>query len=90
MSGEAPPDELLATVSSEETTCGEFTNEAMRFWQVMPDEHKEMIITNVWCGSCSQGTTIVSFKGRMERGDLVLEGECQGCGGPVARVVEGS
>ena len=68
----------------------EFTDVAKRFWQAMPDEHKEMIITNVWCGSCSHVATIVNFSGKLERGNLILEGECQKCRGPVARLVEGS
>ena len=68
----------------------EFTDEGKRFWQAMPDEHKERIITNVWGGSCSHEATIVNFSGKIERGDLILEGECQKCRGPVARVVEGS
>jgi hypothetical protein len=65
------------------------TDEARKFWQGIPDEHKELIISNVWCGSCSKETTIVNFKGKIERGDLILEGECQACGDLVARLVEG-
>ena len=67
-----------------------FTAEASQFWQALPDEHKEAIVTSVWCGSCGQGTTIVNFKGKMEKGNLILDGECQRCRGPVGRFVEGS
>jgi hypothetical protein len=35
-------------------------------------------------------TTIVQFTGRIEQGDLVLDGRCISCGGPVARVIEGA
>ena len=68
----------------------EFTTQARRFWQALPDEHKETVVTNVWCGSCGQGTTIVHFGGKIQRVDLMLEGECQRCGGPVGRLVERS
>ncbi len=63
---------------------------ARRFWQALPDEYQEAIVTNVWCGACGQGTTIVNFKGKMEKAHLILEGECQRCRGPVERLVEGS
>ncbi len=65
-----------------------FTAEASQFWQALPDEHKAAIVTNVWCRSCSQETTIVNFKGKVEKGNLILEGECRECSGPVARLVE--
>ena len=66
-----------------------FTAEASQFWQALPDEHKQALIANVWCGSCSEETTIVDFSGKMERGNLILEGECRECRGPVGRLVEG-
>lgn len=65
-----------------------FTSEAEQFWQGLPDKYRQAIVTNVWCGSCGQGTTIVNFTGKVEKGDLVLEGECKRCGESVGRLVE--
>ena len=45
-----------------------FTAEASQFWGALPDEHKQAIVTNVWCGSCSHETTIVNFRDKMENG----------------------
>lgn len=36
-----------------------------------------------------QALTITHFTGRIERGDLILTGQCIQCHGEVARVVEG-
>ena len=66
-----------------------FTAEASQFWGALPDEHKQAIVTNVWCGSCSHETTIVNFRGNGEW-NLILEGECRKCGESVARLVKGS
>jgi hypothetical protein len=46
------------------------------------------LLNNVWCVACHTTTTIVQFTGRIEQGDLVLDGRCINCGGPVARVIE--
>ncbi len=47
------------------------------------------LLNNVWCVACRKTTTIVRFTGKMERGDIVLQGHRIRCDGPVARVVEG-
>jgi hypothetical protein len=72
-----------------ENIVDKFTPEAKRFWQGLPDGHKELIIANVWCGSCRNAMTIVNFSGKVEGGDLILEGECQKCGDPIARLIDG-
>lgn len=33
---------------------------------------------------------IGNVSGKMERGDLILQGVCTACGNPVARLIEGS
>ena len=66
----------------------QFTKPALRFWKSWDDRAKTLVLNNVWCVSCRKGTTIVRFTGRIERADLILEGECIRCGGSVARVVE--
>ncbi len=65
-----------------------FPLDAKRLWDTIPTRHKTQILNNVWCGDCTKMTTIVRYTGRMEGRDLVLEGECERCGGKVARLIE--
>ena len=67
----------------------QFTPEAARKWAELGDRLQTSILDNVWCVKCRKPTTIVRFTGRMEQGDLVLEGRCIRCDGSVARLVEG-
>ena len=43
---------------------------------------------NVWCSHCAKVTTIVHYTGKVKGGDLILEGECERCGGKVVRLIE--
>ena len=67
----------------------EMTPEARAFWDSISERGKTRLLNNVWCVSCGSVRTIVRYRGRLERSDLVLEGECGTCGKDVARVVEG-
>lgn len=69
---------------------GNFTTEARALWDAMPEEQQSQVLKNVWCVACGEVGRIVSFKGRVEDGDLVLDGQCDVCGGPVARLIEGA
>jgi hypothetical protein len=68
---------------------GEFTGKAKAMWDAIPPQFQEKILTNVWCVHCSKATTITNFSGRVEKGDLILTGQCVTCGGKVARLIEG-
>lgn len=68
----------------------EFTPQAARRWAELGGRSQTLLLNNVWCVACGKTTTIVRVSGRMERGDIVLEGCCIRCDSPVARVVEGS
>ena len=68
----------------------EFTPQAAKRWAELGGRSQTLLLNKVWCTACSEATTIVRFSGRMERDDLVLEGRCIRCDGPVARVVEGA
>jgi hypothetical protein len=67
-----------------------FTPQALKFWETMPGEARQRLLHNVWCAHCSKETTITQFTGRIQRGDLILTGQCNKCQGEVARVVEGN
>ncbi len=66
----------------------EMTPQARSFWDSISERGKTRLLNNVWCMSCGAVRTIVRYRGRLERGDLVLEGECGTCGEQVARLVE--
>lgn len=69
---------------------GDFTREAERRWAAIGGRMQTRLLNNVWCGECRGSSTIVRYTGRIRRGNLILEGECLKCGGPVARVIEGA
>jgi hypothetical protein len=68
---------------------GEFTGKAKAMWDAIPPQFQERLLNNVWCVHCSGVTTITNFKGHVEKGDLILTGQCVTCGGKVARLIEG-
>ncbi len=66
-----------------------FTPQALKRWESIPGEIRQRLLRNVWCGDCGTSVTITHFTGRIERGDLILTGQCGQCQGEVARVIEG-
>jgi hypothetical protein len=68
---------------------GKFTSQAQAMWDAIPPPFQEKILTHVWCVHCAKATTITNFSGRVEKGDLILTGQCVTCGGTVARLIEG-
>lgn len=82
--------EPATTVASKVSSLPTFTKPARERWEVLPSALHQRLLSNVWCGSCRQETTIKNFSGTMERGDLLLSGECIKCQGKVARLIENS
>ena len=68
----------------------QFSPEAMKKFNEIPDHIKEKILSNVFCGHCRAMVRIVKFSARMEGNDLILEGQCEKCSGKVARLIEGA
>lgn len=67
-----------------------FTASARQRWEQVPEEAQERILEAVWCAHCRRPTTIVDYAGRVQKGNLILEGHCEACGGRVARLLEGN
>ncbi|AUN94645.1 hypothetical protein C0099_06660 [Pseudazoarcus pumilus] len=65
-----------------------FTPMARRHWTSIPAGVRQKLLSNVWCGECRAEVTITEFRGRVDQGDLLLEGKCSECGAEVARVIE--
>lgn len=66
-----------------------FRPQAERRWRELDGQLQTRLLNNVWCGRCRRSTTIVRYTGKIDGGDLVLEGRCITCDGRVARVIEG-
>lgn len=69
-----------------------FTLEAQEVWRAIPAELQKQVLESVWCSGCRRLTTMVNVIGDMANArskSLVLRGFCAGCGGNVARVLEG-
>ena len=69
-------------------TIPEFTPLARKRWDAIPENIRQRLLTNVWCGQCRHEVTITSFSGAIKGGALLLVGKCAECRGDVARVVE--
>ncbi|MCD8501943.1 MAG: DUF6155 family protein [Bacillaceae bacterium] len=57
-------------------------------WDKLPQEIKDKIVRNVWCGRCSGVTEIVHYQVGSSRNNIFLEGKCKKCEADVARVVD--
>ncbi len=77
-------------VASKVSSLPTFTKPARERWEALPSTLRQRLLSNVWCGSCRQETTIKNFSGTMKSGDLFLSGECIKCHGKVARLIENS
>lgn len=66
-----------------------FTQSAEAFWKNLPPAIQERLLGNVYCAQCRKMTTITDYTGRIENGDLILEGFCIRCGSAVSRLIEG-
>jgi hypothetical protein len=70
--------------------AGRFTPKAATRWAQIPAHTQKLLLANVYCGACRGSVLITDYDGVMEKGDLVLRGRCDTCGGLVARVIESS
>ncbi len=66
-----------------------FTPQALTRWESVPGETRQRLLRNGWCVHCSKEVTITQVTGRIQRGDLVLTGQCNECQGEAGRVIEG-
>lgn len=66
----------------------DFTPPARERWETIPDNFRQLLLNNVWCGNCGHGVRITNFSGTMMGRDLLLRGKCAECHGDVARVIE--
>jgi hypothetical protein len=67
-----------------------FTPMAEALWSIIPNRDREKILANVFCRKCREAVQMVDYTGTAEKGDLILEGKCAGCGHKVVRLVETS
>jgi hypothetical protein len=67
-----------------------FTDEAALLWGAMSTEMQKHILKTALCAKCNRFVEIIDYYGKVEDGDLVLDGTCAFCGHASARVVEPS
>jgi hypothetical protein len=65
-----------------------FSKLARQRWESIPVDIRMQLLSNVWCGQCSDDVTITEFSGAIRGNDLLLVGQCAECHGNVARVIE--
>lgn len=66
-----------------------FRSSSLEKWNAIPKRIQELLINNVFCGTCGV-TTIVDFDIKNDELGIVLQGKCKKCGNKVARfIVEG-
>lgn len=66
----------------------QLTPRAARLWDRLTPEFRLLLLNNVFCTDCGGTVSMSLEKGRVAKGDLILQGACLQCGGPVARLVE--
>jgi len=84
------PRSKLRPIAEGDASSQRFSRQAKHLWEGIPEEFRQRVLANVWCGKCAAGTRIVNFRGVIEGGDLILRGVCKGCGAEVARHIESS
>jgi hypothetical protein len=69
-------------------TLPKFTPPAAKLWAKLPKSEQQALLANVYCGSCKDVVTIVSFAGTVSKQNLILNGRCKTCGDEVTRHIE--
>ena len=65
------------------------TPAALRRWERMSPQGRELILERIWCVHCNGSHGIREAEGHLHpSGDIMLSGKCPACGGKVARVIE--
>lgn len=57
-------------------------------WLSIPQKIRKKLISNVWCGKCSDAVTIVGYVIEGHDFGIVLKGKCKTCGHDIARSIE--
>jgi len=65
-----------------------FTPLAKRRWAEPGGDFRVRVLNRVWCVRCRDSTVIVDYSGKIKQGDLILQGRCIACRGPLARLIE--
>lgn len=63
------------------------SNEALKLWQTLPADIRQLLLSSVFCGQCGKSVTMVDYHAEL-RGVVVLQGFCGTCGHKVARVID--
>ncbi len=65
-----------------------FTPQAKKLWEALEVRAKMFALNSAWCPECQKSTTLAELGGRVNGGELLLQGKCGACGAEVAQVIE--
>ncbi len=60
---------------------------ANKRWMALPGNIRMELVGNVFCRNCGV-TTIIDYIVGSENHKIVLQGKCEKCGAPIARLIE--
>lgn len=63
---------------------------ALQIWNLIPENIRSTILSNVYCVNCKDMTTIIDYSIEESKPGIVLRGKCTVCNGEVARIIENS
>jgi hypothetical protein len=66
----------------------QFTPDAKRRWEQVPELAKKQLLDAVWCSHCRMGTPLQLRDAKMVQRSLMLQGTCKKCGAEATRMVE--
>ncbi len=62
--------------------------DAQSLWEVLGPAARLRVLNNAYCATCGGGRAMALTGGRVEQGELVLDGLCTTCGSEVGRLIE--
>jgi hypothetical protein len=74
--------------SSPQPTNGTLSFSANKKWLAIPQESRQMLVRNVFCGNCRGPVQIEKYVIKDFNNTVILEGKCKNCGNDVARVID--
>ena len=62
--------------------------DANKKWLAIPQDYRQMLVRNVFCGHCKDTVQIEKYVIKGFRDSVMLEGKCKNCGNAVVRVID--
>lgn len=86
---------MIARFVAEERADDEFYRgrgttdiEAARIWKDMPENIRQLLLSNAFCPNCGMASFARGYSLRMRDGFVLIEGVCASCGAEIARLCD--